>query len=79
MRQGCSEAGPHPPAQAQPKDFQGPENELQKLGNGMSVQSSCPAPARISPSPGLGWGSAGEPELGVSSNQLYVPHSYREK
>lgn len=79
MQQGCSEAGTRSAAQAQPKDFQTPENQLQKLGNGLSVQSSCPPPAHVSPSPGFGWGSAAEPELGVSSNQLYVLHSYREK
>ncbi|XP_036135827.1 coiled-coil domain-containing protein 78, partial [Molossus molossus] len=35
VQQVYSEAGTHSPIQAQPKDFQTPETELQKLGNGL--------------------------------------------
>lgn len=44
-----SEAGTHSPAQAQPKDFQTPENELQKLRNGLAGRLLMYLPAQ-------GWG-----------------------
>lgn len=79
MQQGYSEARTHSPIQAKPEDSQPPENELQKLGNGVSMQPPHPGICPSFSQPRDGWGSAGDPELGVSSSQSCVLCSCKEK
>lgn len=74
MRQGCSEARTHSPIQAKPEDSQAPTNELQKLGNGVSMQPPRPGVAQVSLSPGMGGAVPG-----VSSSQICVLRSCKEK